>query len=66
MFYWEIYGLFKTAGTVNSCSVKEVLLKVSQYSHENTCDGVSKQGYRPATLLGDSKRDVLLWILWNF
>ena len=33
------------------CSVKNVFIKISQYSHENTCVGVTLQAFRIATLL---------------
>ena len=41
------------------CSIKKLLLKISQYSQENT--------WRPATLLKrDSNTGAFLWILRNF
>ena len=45
------------------CSIKKPFLKISQYSQENTCVGVSLllkiQAFRPATLLKrDSKKSV--------
>ena len=42
MFYWEIYKFFKRAKC--RCSVKKLFIKISQYSHDSTCVGVSLQG----------------------
>ena len=53
---------------VHRCSLKQVFLKILQYSQENICAGVSFwYSCRPETLLkGDSNAGVFLWILWNF
>ena len=45
---------------------KNILIKISQYSHENTCVGVSLQVFTPAILLRDSNTDGFLWILQKF
>ena len=53
------------------CSIKRLSLKISQYSQEKTCVGVSflmkMQAVSPVTLLKrDSTTGVFLWILRNF
>ena len=48
------YGASIARSSYQRCSVKKMLLKISQFSWENTCVGVSLiklQGWRPATLL---------------
>ena len=56
---------------VRRCSSEKVFLKISQYSQENNCVGVSflimLQAFRPATLLKrDSNIGVFLRILRTF
>ena len=49
------------------CSAKKMFLKNLQYSHENTCIGVSLQTFRFAVLLtSDTNSYIFLQILRNF
>ena len=49
------------------CSAKKMFLKNLQYSHENTCVGVSLQTFRFAVLLtSDTNSYIFLQILRNF
>ena len=58
-----VMTLFPTEAVIRRCSVKKVVLEISQNSQENTCARVS--GLRPATLLKkrDSGTGVFLRIL---
>ena len=49
------------------CSAKKVFLKGVQYSHEDTCVGVSLRAFKSSILSKrGSNADVFLWILRNF
>ena len=68
-FYVEVCFWWSVNAAVPLCSVKKLLLKISQNSQENTCVGafLKKLNIQLATLI--KKRflySVFLWILRNF
>ena len=64
-------GKFLSRSSHRRCSINKLFLKISQYSKEDTCVGVSSliklQVFRTATLLKrDSNTVAFLWKLQNF
>ena len=64
--YEKITNCVNSEAVPRSCSIKKVLLKISQNSQENTCARVSFFKDLQLYQKRDSDTSVFLWILRNF